>query len=199
MVQRGVSDKVLLEGKVYGGRPCRFWCFQRYPRPHNQPPLVQKWHASHRGAGRVRWCCKVIKVMNFSSRTKKESCGKKLTWKTGIHWCQAHDWPLTTTLWSHACGSDSRLAQTVAKIRKGSDKTWKRAARLTSKRSSVDRLASSAILLGEISSLDHEALDDPVEGGVLVVQRDTGHFPKPSLPCAQSPEVLAGLGAVVDI
>ena len=42
------------------------------------------------------------------------------------------------------------------------------------------------ITVGEVTTLDHELLDDPVESGSLVTEA--------FFPCAQSTEVLSGLG-----
>lgn len=49
----------------------------------------------------------------------------------------------------------------------------------------VDGLATSAVALGEITTLDHEVLDDTVEGGALVT--------KALLASSKSSEVLGSL------
>lgn len=50
----------------------------------------------------------------------------------------------------------------------------------------VDRLASRAVVIGEVTSLAHEVGDHTVEGGALV--------PEPFLSGAERTEVLGGLG-----
>ena len=49
----------------------------------------------------------------------------------------------------------------------------------------VDGLAAGAVALGEVTALDHEVLDDAVEGRALVT--------KALLACSKSSEVLGGL------
>jgi hypothetical protein len=49
----------------------------------------------------------------------------------------------------------------------------------------VDGLATSAVALGKVATLDHEILDDTVEGGALVA--------KALLASSKSSEVLGGL------
>lgn len=56
---------------------------------------------------------------------------------------------------------------------------------LISELGTINALAPSPIVVGEVSSLAHELGDDPVEGGALV--------PEARLPGAQLPEVLCGL------
>jgi hypothetical protein len=48
----------------------------------------------------------------------------------------------------------------------------------------VDGLSSGSVVVGEVSALGHEVLDDPVEGGPLVAEA--------LLPRAEGPEVLGG-------
>lgn len=50
----------------------------------------------------------------------------------------------------------------------------------------IDGLATSAIVVGEITSLAHELRDDTMESGSLVTET--------ALASAQSPEVLSGTG-----
>lgn len=50
----------------------------------------------------------------------------------------------------------------------------------------IDRFATSAITLGEVTTLDHKLLDNTVEGGTLVAEA--------LLPGSESAEVLRGLG-----
>ena len=57
---------------------------------------------------------------------------------------------------------------------------------LVGKLSSVDGLATSAIVVGEVATLAHESRDNTVEGGVLVTEA--------LLASAKSTEVLGGLG-----
>mmetsp|Transcript_9809 Transcript_9809/g.24474 ORF Transcript_9809/g.24474 Transcript_9809/m.24474 type:complete len:262 (+) Transcript_9809:106-891(+) len=61
---------------------------------------------------------------------------------------------------------------------------------------SVDGLAASAGAVGEVASLDHELRDDPVEGGVLVVEGLAG-LAHALLASAERAEVLDGFGDVV--
>lgn len=55
----------------------------------------------------------------------------------------------------------------------------------------IDALATGAIALCEVAALDHEALDDAVEGGTLVVQR-LSRVANALLACAERAEVLCG-------
>lgn len=57
----------------------------------------------------------------------------------------------------------------------------------------VDRLATGAVASGEVTSLDHKLLDNPVENRSFVVQR-FAHLPHSLLAGAQRTEVLCGLG-----
>lgn len=56
----------------------------------------------------------------------------------------------------------------------------------TSSRKALTRLATSAIALGEVTTLDHELLDNTMEGGALIA--------KALLASSKSSEVLSGLG-----
>ena len=67
---------------------------------------------------------------------------------------------------------------------------------LVSELLAVDRLATSAVLAGEVAALDHEVGNDAVEGGGLVVQGLAGAAGS-LLASAQSAEVLGGLGASI--
>jgi len=55
--------------------------------------------------------------------------------------------------------------------------------------SAVDRLSATAIAVGEIAALDHEAGDDAVEDATLVVERLAGRS-LPLLARAKRPEIL---------
>jgi hypothetical protein len=57
----------------------------------------------------------------------------------------------------------------------------------------VDALTASAIASGEITTLDHEGLDDTVEGAALEVQRLAG-LTDALLASAEGAEVVCGLG-----
>ena len=57
----------------------------------------------------------------------------------------------------------------------------------------VDGLTASSVTAGEVTTLDHELGDDPVEGRALVVERLAGAASS-LLTSAQAPEVLSGLG-----
>lgn len=57
----------------------------------------------------------------------------------------------------------------------------------------VYRLAAGAISLGEVTTLDHKGLDDTVESGALVVERDAS-LADALLAGAEGAEVLGGLG-----
>lgn len=57
----------------------------------------------------------------------------------------------------------------------------------------VMRMLTSAVAVGEVSSLDHEALDDPVEDAALEVQRLASALPSASLAGAQLAEVVRRL------
>lgn len=62
----------------------------------------------------------------------------------------------------------------------------------------IDGLATSAISIGEVSSLDHELWDDTVEAGALVVQR-LPRLPLALLASAKRPEVLDSLGDLLAV
>ena len=57
----------------------------------------------------------------------------------------------------------------------------------------VDGLTASSVTAGEVTTLDHELGDDPVEGRALVVEGLAGATGT-LLTSAQAPEVLGGLG-----
>jgi hypothetical protein len=57
----------------------------------------------------------------------------------------------------------------------------------------VDRLSASSIASREITTLDHELLDDSVEDGAFVREKLSG-FAFAFLACAESSEVLGSLG-----
>jgi len=56
----------------------------------------------------------------------------------------------------------------------------------------VDALSTSAIACSEITTLNHKRLDDSVEGGTLVVERDAG-LALALFSSAESPKVLGSL------
>ena len=55
-------------------------------------------------------------------------------------------------------------------------------------------LATGAVAVDKVPSLNHEVLDDPVEDGSLVVERLLRGLPDAGFPGTQGPEVLHGLG-----
>jgi hypothetical protein len=60
-----------------------------------------------------------------------------------------------------------------------------------SKLLTVNRLASCAVALGEVSSLSHEATDDPVEAAILEVKHLTADSGTTSFACAKLSEVFS--------
>lgn len=64
---------------------------------------------------------------------------------------------------------------------------------LISKLVAVDGLAASAVAAGEVTTLDHEVLDDTVELGALVAE-GLARLAHALLAGAESAEVLSGLG-----